>query len=167
MRIYISSSFNSYLQRVITITKRIEAINEIKSLSNELQIQFFTQAFLYTRNTVLEPITSRDSIIGYEFPILSLFYKKNEPIKLLENLKKMKENNLLSFSLVDYIHLCKSCHGNYMNFRECCPKCDSIDISAHDMVHHFVCAHVAPEKDLFSIKVQICFEILYQTWHLH
>jgi uncharacterized C2H2 Zn-finger protein len=138
---------SSYMQRVITITKRIQRIVAPKLVSHDVLIQFKTLAYCYTRNTQIQPKPSRDSYIGYAFPFISLFYKNTEPLILLQNLDKARKLNYLSFQLEDYVHLCKSCSGNYLNFRECCPKCDSIDIKAHDMIHHFVCAHVAPEKD--------------------
>ncbi|MFY0631905.1 MAG: hypothetical protein JXR05_16195 [Flavobacteriaceae bacterium] len=141
------SQMSSYIQRVVTITNRIQAIEEPKLLSNDVLIQYKTLAYTYSRNTKLIPCASRSSFIGYEFPFISLFYKQTEAISLLTNLQKAADKNYLSFQLQDYIHLCKSCSGNYLNFRECCPKCNSIDIDAHDMIHHFVCAHVAPEKD--------------------
>lgn len=141
------SLISSYIQRVVTINNRISTIEEPKLVSHEVLVQYKTLAYLYSRNTQLTPTHSRESLIGYEFPFISLFFKKTEAIQLLDSLRKVTEKNYLSFKLQDYIHLCKSCSGNYLNFRECCPKCDSIDIAAHDMIHHFVCAHVAPEKD--------------------
>ena len=141
------SLMSSYIQRIATINKRINSVEEPKLVSHEVRIQHRLFAYLFSRNTQLKPVNSRESLIGYEFPFLSLYYKKTEAISLLKMLQKATEKNYLSFKLQDYIHLCKSCSGNYLNFRECCPKCNSIDIEAHDMIHHFVCAHVAPEKD--------------------
>lgn len=141
------SMMSSYVQLVAVINKRINSIVIPKLVSHEVLIQYKTLAYLYTRNKQLEPLHTRESMIGYEFPVLSLFYKKTEAVSLLQMLKKSTKKQYLSFKLQDYIHLCKSCSGNYLNFRECCPKCNSIDIAAHDMIHHFVCAHVAPEKD--------------------
>lgn len=137
----------SYMQRVVTITRRIQKINAPKLVAHDVLIQFKTLAYSYTRNVSIQPKSSRRSYIGYDFPFISLFYKNTEVIPLLQNLDKARQLNYVSFKLEDYVHLCKSCSGNYLNFRECCPKCESIDIKAHDMVHHFVCAHVAPEKD--------------------
>lgn len=137
----------SYMQRVVTITKRIQKVTAPKLVAHDVLIQFKTLAYSYTRNVSIQPKPSRKSYIGYDFPFISLFYKDDEVISLLQNLKKAKQLNYLSFKLQDYVHLCKGCSGNYLNFRECCPKCESIDIKAHDMIHHFVCAHVAPEKD--------------------
>lgn len=141
------SLMSSYIQRIATINKRINTVQDPKLVSHELLIQYRLLAYLFSRNTQLEPIHSRESLIGYEFPFLSLYFKKEESIKLLGLLQKCTEKNYTSFQLKDYIHLCKSCSGNYLNFRECCPKCNSIDIEAHDMIHHFECAHVAPAKD--------------------
>ncbi|MEQ6125034.1 hypothetical protein AAON49_12580 [Pseudotenacibaculum sp. MALMAid0570] len=150
------SMISSYIQRILTITKRINSVEQPRLLSHDVLIQYKTLAYLHTRNTQLTAVQSRDSFIGYEFPFISLFYKKTEAISLLENLRKASEKNYLSFKLQDYIHLCKSCSGNYLNFRESCPQCDSIDIDAHDMIHHFVCAHVAPEKDFKKEEALEC-----------
>ncbi|MBL4604712.1 MAG: hypothetical protein JKY02_03360 [Flavobacteriaceae bacterium] len=138
---------SSYIQRVITITNRVRAVEEPKLLSNDVLIQYKTLTYIYSRNIKLTPRPLRSSMIGYEFPFISLFYKKTEAISMLINLQRATEKNYLSFQLQDYIHLCKSCSGNYLNFRESCPKCNSINIDANDMLHHFVCAHVAPKKD--------------------
>jgi uncharacterized C2H2 Zn-finger protein len=34
-----------------------------------------------------------------------------------------------------------------MIYKESCPKCNSIDIEAKDIIHHFTCAHVAPQDE--------------------
>lgn len=156
----------SYMQRVVTITKRIQKVSAPKLVAHDVLIQFKTLAYSYTRNVSIQPKPSRRSYIGYDFPFISLFYKYTEIISLLQNLEKAKQLNYLSFKLQDYVHLCKSCSGNYLNFRECCPKCESIDIKAHDMVHHFVCAHVAPEKDFKSENGLECPKCDKQLRHI-
>ncbi|WP_152287293.1 TackOD1 domain-containing metal-binding protein [Flavicella marina] len=142
---------SNYFERVITIANRIKNIETPKTIYVNSLIQHKTIAYLYTRNAILKPIADRKSTIGYTFPFISLYYKHYESIVLLKNLEEMRTLHYVTFQLKDYIHLCKSCDGNYLNFREACPKCSGIDIVAHDMIHHFVCAHVAPEKD-FKIE---------------
>lgn len=144
-------AISSYIQRIEAIKQRIEKLTIPKLNSYEELNKYKIIAYCFTRNKVIEPITSRQSLIGYEFPYLSLLYKMTEVISMLKVVEQATQQQLLSFTLKDYVHMCKSCSGNYLNFRECCPKCESIDIKAHDMVHHFVCAHVAPEKD-FKIE---------------
>lgn len=138
---------SSYIQRVLVIKKRINQLIVPELESHQELIKFKILAFCFTRNKTISPIASRDSLIGYEFPYISLLFKSSEMISMLSLLNKLSEDKLLTTTLDDYVHLCKSCASSYVNFRECCPKCDSIDIKPHDMVHHFVCAHVAPEKD--------------------
>jgi len=142
-----TSVLSSYIQRIVTINKRILMIETPKYFSDEKLVQFKTIAFLYTRNKILKPRISRNSNIGYEFPFISLFYKQSNSMLLLKDLQSSKDSGYLSFKFLDYVHLCKSCHGNYLNFRECCPKCNSIDIRVHDVIHHFTCAYVGPEED--------------------
>lgn len=137
----------SYVQRIASIKKKISKLQIPQKATHEEFLNYKVLAYSYTRNLVIRPITSRQSLIGYEFPFISLLFKQNEALSLLKTFETLVQEKLLSFTLEDLIHVCKSCTSNYINFRECCPKCDSIDIKAHDMVHHFVCAHVAPEKD--------------------
>ena len=117
------SLMSSYIQRIATINKRINSVEDPKLVSHEVFIQHRLFAYLFSRNTQLKPTNSRESLIGYEFPFVSLYYKKEEAVSLLTMLQKTTEKNLLSFKLQDYIHLCKSCSGNYLNFRECFAKC--------------------------------------------
>ncbi len=137
----------NHIQKVTAIRRKIDSLVIPEFDDVQKEIQFRILAFIFTRNKPIVPKNSRSSIIGYVFPYASLFFKQTECMNLLNVLERLTDYKLLSVDLVDSIHLCKSCHGNYINYRECCPKCDSIDIEAHDMVHHFVCAHVAPEKD--------------------
>lgn len=138
---------SSYAQRIRIINKRIDKLNVSSLKSHKELVTYKLLGYCFTRNKTVTPITSRNNLIGYLFPYISLLYKNSEMMVMLKLLDKLVYNKLISFKLHDYIHVCKSCNSNYINFRECCPKCDSIDIEAHDMVHHFVCAHVAPEKD--------------------
>lgn len=47
---------------------------------------------------------------------------------------------------IDKIHLCPNCNRSHLLFFETCPKCGSSDIKQEDVIHHFRCAHVAPES---------------------
>ena len=144
------NQISAYAQRIETIKKRITKLKVSNKLTYQEFLNYKVLAYCFTRNQMLTPMTSRQSLIGYEFPFVSLLFKHDETILLLKTLERLTAQKLLSATLQDYVHLCKSCTSNYINFRECCPKCESIDIKAHDMVHHFVCAHVAPEKDFKS-----------------
>lgn len=135
------------MERVAVITDKIHQIKTQESTDYETMVTTRVLGFLYTRNNVLQPILHRQSSIGYSYPMLSLFFKENEAISMLQLAQKITANGMVNAKLKDQIHLCKGCHGNYFNFREVCASCNSIDISPQDMIHHFVCAHVAPAAD--------------------
>ena len=103
-------------------------------------------AYLHSRQGLASPIKSRKSNIGYYYPAFQLWYGDRSS-ELILDLEAAKDKGLLDKSFADHIHLCGSCHGNYLNFQETCPSCHSHDIQINDMIHHFVCAHVAPESD--------------------
>jgi len=48
---------------------------------------------------------------------------------------------------IERIHLCPVCQGSVLLFTECCRKCHSSDILEEDMIHHFRCANISPERE--------------------
>ncbi|NER17369.1 TackOD1 domain-containing metal-binding protein [Spongiivirga citrea] len=154
------------INRVDIITKRSKRISHKNTVGHDYQVKQKILAFLFTRNSTIVPITNRASLIGYSFPFIDLFYKEEEVMSKLSMLEKSVECGHLSTNLKDFVHLCKRCHGNYLNFVEACPKCDSIDIKAQDIVHHFVCAHVAPEKDFKTKDGLACPKCDKQLRHI-
>ncbi len=138
---------DTIVKKAIKINKRLGQIITPLNLSvYEVQIQFKTLAFLYSRKRLLTPFTSRKSKIGYYFPMLSL-WNGDDSLGILKALETMQHGGLITSTFKDHVHLCKNCSGNYLNFKEICPSCHDADIQARDMIHHFVCAHVAPEDD--------------------
>jgi len=135
------------MERVAVIGDKIRQIKIQESTDYDAMVTTRVLGFLFTRNSLLQPILHRQSSIGYIYPMLSLFYKESEAITMLQLTQKITAEGIVNAKLKDHIHLCKGCHGNYFNFREVCASCNSIDISPHDMIHHFVCAHVAPAAD--------------------
>lgn len=137
------TSNESIVQEAQKILTRIEEVNtSIVPHDYEKQVLFKQMAFLYTRGRVLEPVPSRHSRIGYTFPFMDSLLSGGSSLELLKILNMGVENTLLTARLQDRIHTCNSCHGNYINFREVCPKCSSVNIESKDLVHHFKCAHV-------------------------
>ncbi|MCM1041843.1 MAG: hypothetical protein NC396_05385 [Bacteroides sp.] len=47
---------------------------------------------------------------------------------------------------IDKSHVCPECHQSHLLFFESCPQCGSSDIREEPVLHHFRCAHVAPES---------------------
>ncbi|MDE0472200.1 MAG: hypothetical protein OXH57_09690 [Ekhidna sp.] len=125
------------------ILAKIDEVNsKVVPHDFERQTLFKQMAFMYTRDQLLGPITDRYSKIGYAFPFIESLLTDGASLTLINILKLGLDQGLMTTKLVDKIHTCNECQGNYLNFREVCPKCSSVDIVAKDLVHHFKCAHV-------------------------
>lgn len=153
------------IDTTIAINKRLAKINLRKASDFETQMHYKILAYLYSRNEILSPILSRSSRIGYHFSLLSLYFKNNEK-GLLKTLDALVSQGVIAKTFKDHIHLCKSCDSTYLNFKEICPSCKSADIRARDMVHHFVCAHVAPESDFITEDGLSCPKCDKQLRHI-
>jgi predicted nucleic acid-binding Zn-ribbon protein len=126
------------------------AVNQNEKLNKLLRVL----RIMFTRNRELTPFTTRTSKIAYSYPVM--LEKDFENLGLIELLKLAEEENYVTPKTIDNVHLCKSCSGNYLNFREVCPKCQHIDMESQPLIHHFVCANVGPEKDYHKDGELIC-----------
>lgn len=59
----------------------------------------------------------------------------------------IEEGFIEPVKFVERIHLCPDCHSSMVLLTESCPKCGSSNLQEQDMIHHFRCAHIAPESD--------------------
>ncbi|APD07884.1 hypothetical protein UJ101_02384 [Flavobacteriaceae bacterium UJ101] len=138
----------------LTFTNIIDGINqkfsEIQTtIPNKSFKESITNRFLqyiYSRNGKIDAHKDRNSKLGYLFPFISLFYDK-ESFSIFNLLDSIEKRNLITSTIKDQIQLCNPCHDSYLIYKETCPKCGSIHITPQDIIHHFVCAHVAPEQD--------------------
>ncbi|MEL6635605.1 MAG: hypothetical protein AAFW73_08020 [Bacteroidota bacterium] len=145
------------MQRSAAIGRRIR---EVRTINNRYSFKeaalVKTLQYLYTREVDLQPFRSREAKIGYVFPYLSSLIEDREVPILLDILKKAEEEGWLEGELIDRVNLCKDCYGGYLNFRESCPKCHSIDLVAVELIHHFRCAHIGPASDFERGDKLIC-----------
>lgn len=127
------------------IIKNIEQVATQLTGSYEERIRQRLLQYVYTRKSKLEAVKNRKSSIGYSFPILDLYFSDN-PLSIFKELNHLKNKDWVTASLKDKLQLCSSCNDSFMIYKETCPKCKSIHIKDQDVVHHFPCAHVAPEE---------------------
>ena len=126
------------------INQKISELKPIKTNSSKQQISVQLLQYLYTRDGQLNARKSRHSKINYQFAFIDLFFQERE-FSTVQNLQGLVKEQLLEPTLKDRVQLCHDCHDGFMVFKETCPKCQSIDIKSSDVIHHFVCAHIAPE----------------------
>lgn len=128
------------------IEQKVQEIKPIHTLSYNETIQHRFLHYLYSRQGKIIPKKNRNETLGYLFPFISLF-NKEQNFSIFSILDKAEKQQLIEGKTTDYVQLCNPCQDSYLVYKETCPKCSSIHITPQDIIHHFVCAHVAPEDD--------------------
>lgn len=135
----------------------IQRINQLQNTNNtDQEIKIFNKLlrYHYTRQSRMRPIVSSQSHTGYSFPLLSLHFPNINTEEMFGLLDKLVSKEYFRPRYEDLVHLCNNCYSGFLNYREVCPKCNTSDLYTENLIHHFVCAHVAPESD-FVIKDQM------------
>lgn len=58
-----------------------------------------------------------------------------------------KEGYCEKIKFIERTHICPKCEDDRLIFAESCNYCDSSHLKDEDMLHHFRCAHIAPESE--------------------
>lgn len=146
----------SFMGAYNVIDQRIKQLQSTDNSDQEIKIQNKLLRFFYTRQARLRPVISAQSHTGYMFPLLNLHFNNANTEEKYALLDKMVAKEYFRLRYEDIVHLCTNCYSGFLNYREVCPKCDSSDLYTENLVHHFVCANVAPESDFINGDQMIC-----------
>lgn len=138
------------------IDQRIKLLQSTDNTEQEIKIQNKLLRYHYTRQTRMRAVVSAQSHTGYVFPLLSLHFNNANTEEKFTLLDKMVAKEYFRLRYDDIVHLCNNCYSGFLNYREVCPKCNTSDLYTENLVHHFVCAHVAPESDFINGDQMIC-----------
>lgn len=97
----------------------------------------------------LAPELDPTSPLGHRYPFADekLAMEPGDTIRALEELSDL---GLFQRTLVNRIHVCSECERCHLNFREQCPRCDSIDLKVERVLHHFRCGYTGIESEFGS-----------------
>lgn len=148
-----------YLVKPFTQERFDEAINRVLRNANRNQYtttlinQILGKVLLYIHTRDIQdyrPLPSRESKLGYIYPMLTanLDFRREE--KSLEILDMAEQEGFLTSSYIDSFYTCNNCYNSYLLFRETCPSCQSADVKSEEQIHHFPCAYVGPVSDFQS-----------------
>lgn len=132
----------SNANKILQMIQRLPYVS-VSDADENLKIRILQ--FMYTRDAELIPWKDRQSPSGYAYPFLSLFPELNGG-EIIDFLLDMSQRGYVRFNLMNQIQLCTSCKDSFLIFKETCPRCNSIDLSSEDFIHHFSCAHIAPKS---------------------
>ncbi len=121
------------------INSWIEKLPELIT-SSDTSISFKILRFISSRNITIEPVPSSKRNSGYIYPLLDSFFQKDDG-SIFQILQFLAEQNMVASTFFTRSMSCSQCGCAFLNFRESCPHCGSIDLGIDELVHHFKCAY--------------------------
>ncbi|MCH7909461.1 MAG: diguanylate cyclase [Candidatus Hydrogenedentes bacterium] len=102
----------------------------------------FVKELLDARIETIEPALDPQMPTGHFYPAVANILGRSSMDR--ECLEKLAGLGLLGREVANRVRLCPECDDSRLNYRETCPKCNSLNILQQEMVTHFSCAHSAP-----------------------
>ena len=100
----------------------------------------FLKAMVSENKKSIQPVSDPNKNLGHFYPDLSRHIENiGNGVEFLQHLV---ERNLLQSSVANRIRICPACSAHQLNYREVCPRCQSVDIHSKETIHHFSCGHV-------------------------
>ena len=116
----------------------------------DINLSFKVLRFIVSRKVEMLPVMSAGAHCGYDYPLLSPMFEKNDE-GLLDSLDFLEQQKLLLPRFFTKTHLCSHCNSAFLNFKEICPHCSAEEIKADELIHHFKCAYTG-EFSEFSLQ---------------
>jgi hypothetical protein len=94
---------------------------------------------------------------GFSYPLVNALSPEgtaNDHWYVLNAL--LKREYLEPVEASNEIQVCSQCEGGLLNFKNCCPNCESVDLHMEPFVHCFSCGNVGPVKELMSHQELVC-----------
>lgn len=119
-----------------------------------------------TRQATIAPMLSRLSPLGYQHSHIAFSNGSSDALATIQKLEEWTKGGYLSSKIVDKVNLCHDCAGSYLNFVEVCPKCQSVDLRTEELIHHFRCAYIGPQRDFEQGGTLCCPKCDKQLKHI-
>ncbi len=121
-------------------------------------INVFICRYLFARKTQqLLPQMTCHNPYGFSYPLVNALSPEgtaNDHWYVLNAL--VKREYLEPVEASNEIQVCSQCEGGLLNFKNCCPNCESVDLHMEPFVHCFSCGNVGPVKELMSHQELVC-----------
>lgn len=136
------------VEALMALSGSIRRLPESIRLSDDAETVLLART--YTRGGFLSPTYDPSVSRMITYPVAGL---SEEPWRHAD---RLTEAGLLHREFFDRLHCCPSCGSSRLNVREECPACRSPDLADETIIHHFRCAHQAPERQFVQGDKLVC-----------
>ena len=114
----------------------------------------FVKKLVDAQIETIEPALEPQMPTGHFYPAVAEIFGRTATDR--EYLEKLASLGLLARQVANRVRLCPECDDGRLNYREACPKCNSLDIRQQEMVTHFACAFSAPLQEFRRGSDLVC-----------
>lgn len=125
-------------ERTRAIQMRLREISENVRQSGDPED--ILMARIYTRDTALKAVHDPGHRDFVNYPAAGRLPEA------AETAQRLVRHGYLTRQFFDRTHVCPQCRSARLSVREECSRCRSPNLHEEIMVHHFRCAHIAPES---------------------
>ena len=141
------------------IHDRIAACEKNDGTHTERQdINVFICRYLFSRKKKqLLPKMTCSNPYGFSYPLVEALNTEgtaNDHWYVLNAL--VKREYLAAVEAANELQVCPHCEGGLLNFKNCCPNCESVDLHIEPFVHCFSCGNIGPVKEFMSHQELVC-----------
>lgn len=135
------------------------------------RILFAIYRYLLIRSDKLPKlIPIKGSQLGYMLPLVyavAKSYNISSYSLLKDRQRSSEEYKYTNYEqMVARVYLCPNCFDRNSIYMESCPKCGSVDIDEHSMIHHFRCANITPDYTYQQARHLICPKCSAELRHI-
>lgn len=159
---------NQSLDQKMKIEEQVNYINNriltLKDVDSDEDVAFKALRMIYTRNLHVVAKMNIDTILGYSYPILDMLFDDSTENSIFDILSILQSKGLLEGLFLDKTHSCRNCKSTFLNFKEVCTDCGSVNITKNTIIHHFGCGNMSYEseyKDGDNLVCPKCDKLLH------
>lgn len=154
-------------ERAKAIRARMELIQADRGENAEDFEKRLSQYMFVREQFVLKGFLDYRSPSGIHYPLLKTLGYHEEAQHYWYMLQGMETRKLLQqATLIDEIQTCPHCNAGLLNFKNCCPNCQSVHISTQSFVHCFSCGNIGPLSEFMHKEELICQRCRVKLRHI-
>lgn len=147
-----------------------DKIQLVKAVHKE-KISDFEQlicSYLFVREEyILRGFLDYRSPSGFQYPLLDILGFHEDAQHYWYMLQGMESRKLLKHeTLIDEIQTCPHCRSGLLNFKNCCPNCQSVHIAVQSFIHCFSCGNVGPLSEFLHHEELVCSRCHVKLRHI-
>lgn len=146
----------------------LERLPQLGNPENNLDAETTLLRYLYVRKSFsVRGVLDYRTPAGVQYPLIQLLIGQSTDMPDWLMLQSMEHRKLLAIKeCLDEIQTCTHCESGLLNFKNCCPACQSTKINNLAFVHCFTCGNIGPLNEFLRHEELVCTRCQVKLRHI-